>query len=130
MQILFRVYYVMRNSFLITREGSLRRVDWFSQPIHPQREDMQMQNDFRKSAELAKRATTSISPAAAYKLLHESPNSLLIETRDPTNVPDEHRVDGSIIISMDKLGESSENSLNLAELDSRLEDKDLLIITT
>ena len=89
-----------------------------------------MQNDFRKLAELAKQVTTSISPTDAYSLLRESTSAILIETRDPDNVPDEDIVDGSIVISMDKLVDASENLIDLADLDPRLADKDALIITT
>ena len=89
-----------------------------------------MQNDFQKLAELAKQVTTSISPTDAYSLLRESTSAILIETRDPHNVPDEDIVDGSIVISMDKLVDASENLIDLADLDPRLADKAALIITT
>ena len=57
-------------------------------------------------------------------------SAILIETRDPHNVPDADIVDGSIVISMDKLVDASENLIDLADLDPRLADKDALIITT
>ena len=89
-----------------------------------------MQSDFRKLAERAKRVTNAISPEDAYKLLKESPNAILIETRDPDNVPEEDIVNGSIIISMDKLVESYENATSLSDCDPRLSDKDVVIVTT
>ena len=92
--------------------------------------DKSMQDDFRSLANSAKQVTTSITPDEAYERIKQNSEVILIETRDPANVPDVDNVAGSIVISMDILIKQSEASGDLSNLDSRLGNKQVEIITT
>ena len=92
--------------------------------------DKSMQDDFRSLANSAKQVTTSITPDEAYERIKQNSEVILIETRDPANVPDVDNVAGSIVISMDVLIKQSEESGDLSNLDSRLGNKQVEIITT
>ncbi|MEC9309308.1 MAG: hypothetical protein VX966_07370 [Chloroflexota bacterium] len=89
-----------------------------------------MQDDFRSLANLAKQMTTSVTPDEAYERMKQNSEVILIETRDPANVPDADDVAGSIVISMDVLIKKSEECGDVSNLDSRLGNKQVEIITT
>ena len=89
-----------------------------------------MQDDFRSLANLAKQMTTSVTPDEAYERMKQNSEVILIETRDPSNVPEVDDVAGSIVISMDVLIKQCEECGDLSNLDSRLGNKQVEIITT
>lgn len=89
-----------------------------------------MQDDFRSMANSAKQVTTSITAEESYERIKQNSEVIIIETRDPINVPDGDNVAGSIVISMDVLMKQSEESGDLSNLDSRLMNKQVEIITT
>jgi hypothetical protein len=89
-----------------------------------------MQNDFRSLANAARQVTTSITPDEVFERLQEDSEVILIETRDPSNVPDVDQVAGSLVISMDVLIKLSDEAGDLSDLDPRLRNKQVPIITT
>ena len=89
-----------------------------------------MQESIRQTAATAKQKTTPITPDAAYHEMLSDPKVILVETRDPDNVPQNERTDNAIFISMETFQAQAALDATERTLDERLTNPDQRIITT
>ena len=89
-----------------------------------------MQESFRQAAAAAKETTNPISPNSVYTEMLKDPGVLLIETRDPANVPPSERAENVIFVTMETFEEQSALEPSQRTLDERFSDPNQRIITT
>ena len=89
-----------------------------------------MPESIRQVAVRAKENTTPISPDTTYIEMQVDPKVLLIETRDPANVPQNERANNVIFVSMEAFQEQADLEASKRILDERLTNPDQRIITT
>ena len=89
-----------------------------------------MQESIRQTAATAKQKTTPITPDTAYHEMLSDPKVILIETRDPDNVPQNERTDNVIFVSMETFQAQAALDATERTLDERLTNPDQRIITT
>jgi len=89
-----------------------------------------MPESIRQVAARAKENTTPISPHTAYIEMQVDPKVILIETRDPANVPQNERANNVIFVSMEAFQEQADLEASKRILDERLTNPDQRIITT
>ena len=89
-----------------------------------------MQESIRQTAATAKQKTTPITPDAAYNEMLSDPKVILVETRDPDNVPQNERTDNVIFVSMETFQAQAALDATERTLDERLTNPDQRIITT
>jgi hypothetical protein len=89
-----------------------------------------MQESFRQAAASAKEKTTPISPDSAYTEMLKDPRIILVETRNPDNVPTTERAENVIFVTMETLQEQAALDPSQRTLDERFSDPNQRIITT
>ena len=89
-----------------------------------------MQESIRQAAATAKQKTKPITPDAAYNEMLSGPKVILVETRDPDNVPQNERTDNVIFVSMETFQAQAALDATERTLDERLTNPDQRIITT
>jgi len=89
-----------------------------------------MQESFRQAAASAKEKTTPISPDSAYAEMLKDPGIILVETRDPANVPPSDRAENVIFITMETFEEQAALDPSERSLNERFSDPNQRIITT
>ena len=89
-----------------------------------------MQESFRQAAASAKEKTTPISPDSAYTEMLKDPRIILVETRNPDNVPTTERAENVIFVTMETLQEQAALDPSQRTLDVRFSDPNQRIITT
>ena len=89
-----------------------------------------MAKSFREMVQDAKALVPGISPAEARKLLEANPEALLLEVRDPSEVPEDQVAPGSINISLGQLPIKADLEVPGERREPRLEDRSRLVITT
>ena len=89
-----------------------------------------MQESFRQAAASAKEKTTPISPDSAYTEMLKDPRIILVETRNPDNVPTTESAENVIFVTMETLQEQAALDPSQRTLDERFSDPNQRIITT
>ena len=89
-----------------------------------------MAKSFRQMVQEAQDLVPGVSAQEAQKLLEANPEALLLEVRDPSEIPEDQRAPGSLNISLGQLPIKADLEVPEERREPRLQDRSGLVITT